>query len=281
MSKLQEITETVRDQWNEFAGGWKKWDEHIMRALRAQGDELIKGVSDKARDVLDVATGTGEPGLSVAQRFPDTRVTGADLSVGMLAVAQERAKQMGLANYSTRAVDGTSLPFDDGRFDVVLCRLGIMFFADPRGGVGEFRRVLRSGGHLGMSVWGEPAKNVWLSSAGRLVGEMLMLPPPDPEAPGVFRFAEPGVLAQLLEQSGFEKVEAREVTGTMEYESPREYLDMMLDVAAPIASALRKAPEAKQIEVKEALLATVEARAKPDGSVALPWSAWVVTAIAP
>jgi hypothetical protein len=134
---------------------------------------------------------------------------------------------------------------------------------------------------VGLSVWAEPAKNGWLSSSGRLVGEILGLPAPDPAAPGVFRFAAPGSLAILLEEAGFRSVESREITGQMEYESAREQLEMMLDVAAPIVAALSQASEAKQAEVKAALLAAAEAQAKPDGSIVYPWSAWVVTGVAP
>jgi len=77
--------------------------------------------------------------------------------------------------------------------------------------------------------------------------------------------------------SGFKEVQEREVTGVMEFESARQYLDMMLDVAAPIVGALREAPEQEQEEAKTAILSAAESRANSDGSLALAWSAWLVT----
>ena len=91
MPTHEEIRENTRKQWNEFSGGWKKWDNLIMEALRVQGEELLETVPSSVSNVLDVATGTGEPGLTIAERFPDAAVTGADLSEGMLAVAQEQS----------------------------------------------------------------------------------------------------------------------------------------------------------------------------------------------
>jgi SAM-dependent methyltransferase len=199
----------------------------------------------------------------------------------MLAVAEERRAARGLANYSTRVVDGGPLPFGDGSFDAVLSRLGVMFFPDPAAALRDFRRVLRPGGRAAMTVWADPAKNVWITGAAAIVNEMLSLPAPDPKAPGGFRFAEPGSLPALLADVGFVEVEERPVSGEIEYESPAEYLEAMLDMAAPLVSALNQAPEPRREEVKEALLAAAAARARPDGSLAYPWCAWLVRGVAP
>jgi len=277
MPTHQEIKENTRKQWDEFSGGWKKWDDLIMEALRIQGEELLKEVPASISNVLDVATGTGEPGLTLAERYPDAIVTGTDLSEGMLAVAKENAIARGLKNYNTKSADACDLPFDDEAYDTVLSRLGIMFFPDPAKGAEEFHRVLKPGGRAAMTVWNVPPKNEWLAIAGMTVREVLNHPPPPPDAPGVFRFGETGLLPKILEMSGFKEVQEREVTGVMEFESARQYLDMMLDVAAPIVGALREAPEQEQEEAKTAILSAAESRANSDGSLALAWSAWLVT----
>ncbi len=190
MPTHQEMKENIRKQWNEFSGGWKKWDVLIMEALRIQGEELLKNVPISMSNVLDVATGTGEPGLTLAERFPNTNVIGTDLSEGMLVVAEENARKRGLKNYDTQIADACALPFEDEIFDAVFCRLGIMFFPDPGQGAEEFLRVLKPGGRTALTVWNIPAKNEWLAIAGSTVSEKLHLPPPLPDAPGVFRFGE-------------------------------------------------------------------------------------------
>ena len=152
-----------------------------------------------------------------------------------------------------------------------------MFFPDPAKGAEEFLRVLKPGGRASLTVWNVPAKNEWLATAGATVREKLHLPAPPPDAPGVFRFGEAGLLRKILERSGFKEVKEREVTGVMKFESANQYLDMMLDVAAPIVAALREAPETKQEEVKTAILSVAKSKAESDGSLALSWNAWLVT----
>ncbi len=277
MPTLQEIREITRKQWNEFSGGWKKWDKLMMESLRIQGEELLKNVPVSISNVLDVATGTGEPGLTLAERFSNATVTGTDISEGMLAVAEENAAERRLKNYNTKLADACALPFEDEVYDAVFCRLGIMFFSDPAKGAGEFFRVLKPGGRTALTVWNVPAKNEWLATAAATVREKLNLPFPPPDAPGVFRFGQAGLLRKTLEGSGFKEVKEREVRGFMKFESAGQYLDMLLDVAAPIVAALREAPEKKQEEVKTAILSVAESKAESDGSLILSWNAWLVT----
>jgi ubiquinone/menaquinone biosynthesis C-methylase UbiE len=101
--------------------------------------------------VLDIATGTGlsaEAALAVAG--PSGHVTAADLSPAMVEKARER---LGKApNTSVSVEDGQALSFSDASFDAVLCNLGLMFFPDPVRGLSEFRRVLRPGGRIAVSV---------------------------------------------------------------------------------------------------------------------------------
>ncbi|MFQ6609146.1 MAG: class I SAM-dependent methyltransferase [Fidelibacterota bacterium] len=277
MPTFQEIRESTRQQWNEFSGGWKKWDDLIMESLRRQGEELIKELPDDIAFVLDVATGTGEPGLSIAELFPNINVTGTDLSESMSAIAAENARLRGLNNYRALTADACDLPFSEQKYDAVICRLGIMFFPDPAKGADEFFRVLKPGGKVALTVWNVPSKNEWLAMAGTTVRNQLNLPAPPPEAPGVFRFSEIDLLHQILEKAGFSNVQSREVTGVMRYESASQYINMMLDVAAPIVSALREVSEAKQEVVKSAILSAAKSKAQKDGSLALHWSAWLLT----
>jgi ubiquinone/menaquinone biosynthesis C-methylase UbiE len=101
--------------------------------------------------VLDIATGTGLSAEAALSAVGHTgHVTAADVSPAMAEKARER---LGKApNASVFVEDGQALSFADCSFDAVLCNLGLMFFPDPVRGLSEFRRVLRPGGRVAVSV---------------------------------------------------------------------------------------------------------------------------------
>ena len=101
--------------------------------------------------VLDIATGTGlSAAAALAVVGPTGHVSAADISPSMVAKARER---LGAApNVSVSVEDGQALSFADASFDAVLCNLGLMFFPEPVRGLAEFRRVLRPGGRVAVSV---------------------------------------------------------------------------------------------------------------------------------
>src|SRR6202171_4767565 len=101
--------------------------------------------------VLDIATGTGlSAEAALAAVGSSGQVMAADVSPAMAKKARER---LGKApNASVSVEDGQALSFADCSFDVVLCNLGLMFFPDPARGLSEFRRVLRPGGRVAVSV---------------------------------------------------------------------------------------------------------------------------------
>src|SRR5688572_13877341 len=82
-------------------------------------------------DVVDVATGIGDPALSVAERVsPDGRVIATDQSPAMLAIAERRARDRGLTNIEFRLLDANEFDFPEETIDAVVCRWGLMFLSD-------------------------------------------------------------------------------------------------------------------------------------------------------
>jgi ubiquinone/menaquinone biosynthesis C-methylase UbiE len=132
----------LRAKWDEYA---PRYDRDIGFFERIQFGGGREWVCSRARgDVLEVAVGTGRN----LQFYPDSvRLTGIDLSPAMLALARERAGELG-REIDLREGDAQALPFPDGSFDTVVCTLGLCGFPDERVAIAQMHRVLRPNGTL-------------------------------------------------------------------------------------------------------------------------------------
>ena len=99
--------------------------------------------------ILDIATGTGDFAMLLAERLKPQRIIGADISEGMMDVGRKKVAQAGLQDViSFQWEDCTKLSFPDGTFDAVTSAYGVRNFQDLDAGLREMQRVLRPGGHL-------------------------------------------------------------------------------------------------------------------------------------
>ena len=275
-AQLEQIREQQKESWNKFSPGWRKWDDFMMEFLKPMGDEIIRSLKLKDTDtVLDVAAGTGEPGLTIAAIVKNGNVVITDLAEGMLEVARDHATKKGITNYKTVACDVCELPFKDETFDAVSCRFGFMFFPDMLMAAKEMARVLKPGGRLATAVWGTPDKNAWVTAIMSTINKNMQLPAPLPGAPGMFRCGNPGFIADLFEQAGLKNISEKEITGTLNYGSNDNYWNLMNDVAAPVVGALSKADEAMKSKIKKEVFDLVDQK-YPGKNAALDYGAVVV-----
>ncbi len=115
----------------------------------------------KPADVLDLATGTGDMAISLAKALPDAKITGGDLSEGMLDVGRTKIDRLGLSGrVSLQVADALDLPFADGAFDAVTIGFGVRNFEHLDRGYSEMTRVLRPGGLLVVLELTPPASRV-------------------------------------------------------------------------------------------------------------------------
>lgn len=236
--QLQEIREQQKATWNKFSPFWKKWDDLTMEFLKPNEDKIIQILKIKETDVvLEIASGTGEPGLTIATLVKRGKVILTDLSEGMLEIALENASKRGVKNIETRVCDVCDLPFVDNTFDKVSCRFGFMFFADMLLAAKEMVRVLKPGGRIAISVWNIPEKNFWVTAIGSIIGKNMQLPAPPLEAPGMFRCAQSGLIADTFKQAGLNNISEIEVNGKLNAEPAEVYWNMMTEVAAPFVAA--------------------------------------------
>lgn len=203
MPNAEEIRDAQRATWARLSGGWEKWDLVIMDQLGPVSTAMIERLDvGENQQHLDIAAGTGEPGLSIARLVPKGRVVLTDLAAEMLDVAARRAHAQGVTNIETTVCSADDLPFDDAVFDSISVRFGYMFFPDAANATEEFVRVLKPGGRICSSVWIRPEENPWTSVLMQAIGTEVVLAPPDPDAPNMFRCSAPGWVGAVYEAAG-------------------------------------------------------------------------------
>lgn len=274
--QLVQIREQQKESWNKFSPGWKKWDKVFMDFLKPMGDEIIRLLHPReGEEVLDIAAGTGEPGLTIADMVKNGKVILTDLSGEMLEVAKENMAKRGILNVETVACDVCQLPFADNSFDAISCRFGFMFFPDMELAAREMVRVLKPGGRLATSVWNVPEKNYWVTAIMGTINRNMELPAPPPGAPGMFRCAKEGFIADIFRKAGLKNLAQSEVAGKLRSGTAEVYWDIMTEVGAPIVAALSKADDAMKEKIRNEVLEAVRQR-YPDGEVMIDASAWVI-----
>ena len=270
MPSADEIRDRQRASWAGLSAGWEKWDSVIMDQLAPVGAAIIERL-DIAEDQLhlDIASGTGEPGLSIARLSPRGRVVLTDLSAEMLHVAARRAGARAVANVDAMVCSADDLPFDDDAFDSVSVRFGYMFFPDLAKATAEFARVLRPGGRLCSSVWVNPDDNPWTTIAMQAIATETVLPPPDPDGPNMYRCAAPGYVGALYEAAGLRDVGEWDVGVDLVTRSPDEYWEMISDHVSLAVAALQQVDEPARERIHATAIAKVKAF-ENDGTVRVP-----------
>ena len=215
-----------REQWNKDGAAWRRWNPTLDRWY----GEATRQMLDLARiqrdqRILDVAAGAGEPAVSAAERVgPGGYVLATDISEGIVELARQVARERGLKQIETRAMDGEKLDVPDASFDAVLCRLGLMYMPHPVTALREWRRALRAGGRVAVVVFSTPERNSWGAVPASIIRRRAQLPPPVPGQPGPFSLGGPGVLEGIFEQAGFADPEVRAVPAPHGTGSSAEYV---------------------------------------------------------
>ncbi|TML27613.1 MAG: class I SAM-dependent methyltransferase [Actinobacteria bacterium] len=177
-----------------------------------------------------------------------------------------------------RRIEAEWIDLPAASVDAVLCRWGYMLMTDPGAALRETRRVLRPGGRLALAAWGTAAENSWASAGADAVRRLLGQPPPDPAGPGMFAFAAPGRLEQLLEDAGFTEPLVDSVDLRFVHPSFQHWWEARLDCAVPFADALAGRPEADVQQVRSELERALEPYRTDDGGLAIPGRALVAAA---
>lgn len=266
MAKAAAYKKSERDSWNKFSARYIKV---ALPEFRPFGRRLVEiaGVG-RGMWVLDVATGPGEPALTIARRVgPSGLVVGVDFSPTMLRRARARARKLRLRNALFREMDAERLAFNEMTFDRVFCRFGLMLMPDAERALAEMRRVLVPGGRVAVAVWSAQSKVNTLGIVRRTLERHDAFNPP-PGAPDFFRFGKAGAIGRALRAAGFRQVRTERLTVEWVFKGPADFWDSMKK-GPSLRRALSKVSPSVRRAVKEDVFRALE-KFQRNGKLRIP-----------
>jgi ubiquinone/menaquinone biosynthesis C-methylase UbiE len=216
--------ETTREQWQAAAEAWHRWGPVLEKWLGHATEIMLDmaGVGAGSR-ILDVAAGAGGQTLAAAWRLgPTGYVLATDISANLLKFAAEEVRQAGLTNGETRVMDGENLEVEPESFDVVISRVGLIYFPDQQKALTGMRQALKPGGRVAAIVYSTAENNKFFSIPVSIIRRRAQLPPPLPGQPGPFSLGSPGVLEEAYRKAGFRDIQTRLVSAPLRMPSAAE-----------------------------------------------------------
>jgi SAM-dependent methyltransferase len=256
---MTENKDQVFTAWSESA---QFWDKH-RSARRAMFDPLIPAIRDEAGmpecavdrpyQVLDIAAGPGDLAIGLAEMLgQQATVSCTDLVPDMVKIAERTAAERGMHNLRFQESRAENLPFESDSFDAVVCRFGIMFFSDPVVAVRESLRVLKPRCRVVHCVWGTRQANPFHNAVQDVLDRYVPGPSPDPDAPGAFRFAKPGKLADVFKLANAADVRERvfrfNIAAPLSFD---HFFEVRTEMSDSLRAKLRKLPEEQRTSFKE------------------------------
>ncbi len=201
---LMQPDQEVISVWRDSAPFWEKHREIIRQMFAPVTQALVEdGLIGSRHAVLDIATGPGEPALTIAALVgPEGKVFGIDSAPEMVEAARRAADHLEFRNAQFDVASADHLPFPADTVDAVVSRFGVMFFPSPVDAVREMLRVLKPGRKLALAAWHFAERNPFFYTLQRVIDRYVDSPSPAPDAADPFRFATPGKLRDVLGEAG-------------------------------------------------------------------------------
>ena len=269
MTAVGEWEGQVGDVW---AQEWQRTDRSFSE-LTVQLAQAIADIAPETGTAIDIGCGAAETAIGLARANPAIKVTGIDLSSGLLDVARSRVE--GLTNINFVLGDAVSEAASRKPVNLYISRHGVMFFDDPVAAFTSFRQAASSEARIVFSCFRDWSLNAFAHDIGELTGAAA---PTD--AAGPFAFASKDRVESILAASGWRDVEATHVD--FDYiagqgDDPVEDAISFMRRIGPAARAIRLANEEERPVIIDGLRQICESR-RQDKTVLFPAAAWIWTA---
>lgn len=257
--------------FHEFErAGWERVADDYHRYFAALTTRFIEplldaGVVDAGNRVLDVATGPGYVAAAAADRGAD--VVGIDFAEAAVAVAQAQYPEISFQTGSAEELD-----FPDSHCDVVLMNFGLLHIAQPERALAEAYRVLRAGGRLAFTVWGDPEVCVGFKIILDAIAEHGASDVSLPDGPPFFRFSDAAESKGALLQTGFCDPEVQVIDTLWTLPHADTLFDTFLHGAVRTGALLQAQTSEARAAIREAVRHGVMAFAE-GGRIRLPMAA--------
>src|SRR5258708_1902396 len=183
----------------------------------------------------------------------------------MIALGRERVAELGLHNIDFREMDAEAPDLPEHSFEIVFCRLGLMFLPNPQMALERLHQLLVPGGRLVAAVWGPSHKVPFARWPMEVALRVLQVPAPPPQMPGPFSLADSHRLEQLLTEAGFTAVHTEPMLLTLEWASVDDYLRFQQAILTGFNAMLAKFPAEQQTAVWQAIADMAKRSTTPDG----------------
>jgi SAM-dependent methyltransferase len=270
----------ARERWEAAAPRWEDRVGGFLDGMLPLAHAMVDALAPQpGQRVLELAAGRGDVGFLAAELLvPGGTLICSDGAEAMVKVAEAHGRALGLTNVEYKPMELEWVDEKLATLDGILCRHGYQHAVDPEAAFREARRVLKPGARLVLAVWSAPEDNPWLAAIGTAAHQLGLAEPDTPDQPGAFALSPPGLLADLLENAGFDEPTIEPVDLTFTAPSGDDWwetLRAMSSTLQPLLDGLTPADHYKLRDAVDTLWAPFTAA---DGSVAIPGRSLAVVA---
>jgi SAM-dependent methyltransferase len=277
---MADMREAMLARWDRAAPGWRRHADEVQD----QGMPVSAWMLDHARlqpgqRVLELAAGPGDTGFLAAELIaPGGTLVSSDASEAMLAVARDRARELGIDNVEFARLELEWIDLPTASVDAVLCRWAFMLATDPEAALRETRRVLKPGGRVALAVWDRPEDNTWATIPTEALVKLGHTAPPQPGTPGRFSLADRGKLRSTLETAGFLDVEIDSLEVPRAHPSVAQYVEETADLSPLFGQVYAQLGGDERADLLRQIAVLAAPHTGADGALELPARSLVAAA---